>query len=124
MGPTGETAETGVFRKEGEYWTIAYAGTVCRLRDAKGIGYLAQLLCHPGEKLAAAVVFGAVDPDPSAPAPDAERARLAVTQRIKAALRKIEEHHPMLAGHLTASIKTGYSCGYLPRPGQQIDWQL
>src|SRR5439155_4558167 len=29
VAPPGE----GVFRKEGEYWTIAYAGTVLRLKD-------------------------------------------------------------------------------------------
>jgi class 3 adenylate cyclase/tetratricopeptide (TPR) repeat protein len=39
-----------VFRREGEYWTIAYEDTVCRLKDAKGLHYLAQLLRHPGRE--------------------------------------------------------------------------
>jgi pimeloyl-ACP methyl ester carboxylesterase len=30
-----------VFRCEGEYWTLAFAGRVCRLRDAKGLHYIA-----------------------------------------------------------------------------------
>ncbi len=35
------------FRREGDYWTIAFGGTVVRMRDAKGLGYLARLLRHP-----------------------------------------------------------------------------
>ena len=36
-----------LFRREGDYWTIAFAGKVVRMRDAKGLGYLARLLRHP-----------------------------------------------------------------------------
>src|SRR5580700_11325938 len=39
--------QTGVFRKEGEYWTVAYRGKSFRLKDTKGLGYLAHLLRHP-----------------------------------------------------------------------------
>ena len=35
------------FRREGDYWTIAFGGQVVRMRDAKGLGYLARLLRHP-----------------------------------------------------------------------------
>jgi non-specific serine/threonine protein kinase len=38
-----------VFRCEGEYWTLAFDGSVCRLRDTKGLHHLAQLLQHPGQ---------------------------------------------------------------------------
>src|SRR5262245_40891987 len=37
-----------VFRREGDYWTIAWRGGRCRLRDLRGFHYLAQLLRHPG----------------------------------------------------------------------------
>jgi tetratricopeptide (TPR) repeat protein len=37
----------GVFRKEGEYWTVGYGGKAFRLKDTKGLGYLAHLLRHP-----------------------------------------------------------------------------
>ena len=37
----------GVFRKEGEYWTVGYGGKSFRLKDSKGLGYLAHLLRHP-----------------------------------------------------------------------------
>jgi pimeloyl-ACP methyl ester carboxylesterase len=36
-----------LFRREGEYWTVAFGGSVVRMRDAKGLGYLARLLRHP-----------------------------------------------------------------------------
>ena len=38
----------GIFRKEGEYWTVGLGGKSFRLRDTKGLGYLAHLLRHPG----------------------------------------------------------------------------
>jgi hypothetical protein len=39
------------FRREGEYWTVRYQGSVVRLRDAKGLRHLARLLAHPGREL-------------------------------------------------------------------------
>jgi hypothetical protein len=36
-----------IFRKEGEFWTIGYARKSFRLKDTKGLGYLAHLLRHP-----------------------------------------------------------------------------
>ena len=42
------SAQTGVFRKEGEFWTVGYGGNSFRLKDSKGLGYLAHLLRHPG----------------------------------------------------------------------------
>ncbi|MFI5365857.1 MAG: GAF domain-containing protein [Candidatus Binatia bacterium] len=38
-----------VFRQEGEYWTLVFEGRVARLRDAKGLHYIACLLRHPGQ---------------------------------------------------------------------------
>jgi eukaryotic-like serine/threonine-protein kinase len=53
LQPTEEPARapTGVetrFAREGEFWTIAYAGTTMRLRDVKGLRYIAFLLAAPG----------------------------------------------------------------------------
>lgn len=39
--------EANVFRREGTYWTLPYQGHTCRLRNAKGLQYLATLLHHP-----------------------------------------------------------------------------
>jgi hypothetical protein len=42
-----------VFRREGEYWTITFAGSGFRLRDTKGLRYLARLLAEPGREFLA-----------------------------------------------------------------------
>ncbi len=48
-----------VFRKEGEYWTLAFQGTVCRVKDIRGMQYLVQLLSHPNQEFhAIALVTG------------------------------------------------------------------
>src|SRR5262249_55546710 len=39
------------FHREGEYWTIAYQGRVCRVRDTLGLRYLAVLLGSPHTQL-------------------------------------------------------------------------
>ena len=44
-------AARGVFRREGEYWTIDFAGHTCRIRDAKGLAYIALLLRHPARQI-------------------------------------------------------------------------
>ena len=43
-----------------------------------------------------------------------EKARAAVTWRIRNAIKKIEKVHPQLAKHLANSIKTGTYCSYKP----------
>ena len=50
-----------------------------------------------------------------------ERARKAVTARIKDALARIATVHPALADHLTESISTGSLCAY--RPAEPTRWQ-
>src|SRR5712692_5383742 len=47
QGPRVGSAQKGVFRKEGEYWTVGYGGKSFRLKDTKGLGYLAHLIRHP-----------------------------------------------------------------------------
>ncbi len=42
------SSENGIFRNEGELWTVGYGGKAFRLKDSKGLGYLAHLLRHPG----------------------------------------------------------------------------
>ena len=39
-----------VFRPEGECWSIAFAGQGFRLKDVKGLHYLAYLLRNPGRE--------------------------------------------------------------------------
>jgi TolB-like protein len=50
-----------------------------------------------------------------------EKARSAVTWRIRSAIKKIKEVHPELAKHFKVTIQTGYFCTY--QPEQPIHWQ-
>jgi tetratricopeptide (TPR) repeat protein len=42
--------EENLFRCEGDYWTVAFAGHTQLLRDRKGLHYLARLLADPGRE--------------------------------------------------------------------------
>jgi tetratricopeptide (TPR) repeat protein len=41
---------TNIFRREGDYWSVVFEGRTVRVRDLKGMRYLAQLLAHPGRE--------------------------------------------------------------------------
>jgi hypothetical protein len=212
--PAPDTPDSAtVFRREGDYWTIAFAGHVARLKDTKGLQYIAHLLRHPGQEFHVSQLIAAIGDagadlapgasggpidwdarasdaiherglgdagpvlDPKAKAEykrriddlrseleeaersndpgraqrareeieaiseqlagalglggrdrhaasDAERARLAVTKRIKAALAKIRDANPALAQHLTAAITTGYLCSYAPKVDMPSSWSI
>lgn len=49
-----------------------------------------------------------------------EKARSAVTWRIRNAIRKIENVHPELGKHLAVSLKTGTFCSY--KPEKPVTW--
>jgi tetratricopeptide (TPR) repeat protein len=49
-GEVSAPAGPQVFSREGEYWSIAYEGEAFRLKDAKGLRYLARLLAEPGRE--------------------------------------------------------------------------
>jgi len=63
------TAAAGpnVCRREADYWVIVYGGTTIRLRNARGMHYLATLLHHPGREFHATALAAGNDPnDPNA----------------------------------------------------------
>jgi hypothetical protein len=84
-----EAAAAGVagnlFRREGEYWTVRYEGSVARLRDAKGLRYLARLLADPGREFHA-VDLAAAGRQTGRPAPPAGRAGAAGELPVRADL--------------------------------------
>ena len=45
------TGAENAFRRDDEDWTLAYRGTSVRMRDSKGLGYVARLLARPGHEL-------------------------------------------------------------------------
>jgi hypothetical protein len=194
------SAGRSVYRKDGEYWTIVYEAQAIRMKDAKGLHCLSQLLRNPGREFHATDLVGAGgtgaseeravgaetagvpdlgdagealdlrakaeyrrrleglreelaeaerfnDPGRAGRARDemeaisrqlaagiglggrdrpaashAERARVAVTQRLKSVMAKIRESHPSLGRHLAATVKTGYFCSYNPDPAERVSW--
>ena len=53
-------------------------------------------------------------------ADNADKARSAVTWRIRHAIKTIKEVHPDLSDHLSSSISTGHFCSY--RPSEPVHW--
>jgi len=184
---TPATPQVAQLRREGEIWSVNFAGQSTRLADSKGLRYLARLLREPGREFHALDLAGApqaatansspgeaIDPAARAAyrdrlreldeeegeaerfgdseraararserefiaaelaaafgiggktrtaATDAERARVAVTKAIKAALARIAEASPTLGRHLDATVHTGTFCSYTPDPRAPITWQ-
>jgi tetratricopeptide (TPR) repeat protein len=191
-------APAAMFLREGEYWTIAYEGKQLRLKDAKGLQYIAHLLRHEGEEFHAADLAAGADvtdsprPDreagatqglgdagelldgqaraeykqrlgdlgaeleeatrwgdlgrsaalreeiefisdelsgayglggrPRKAADTGERARKAVTSRIRDAIGRVGKEHSALSLHLANAIRTGSFCCY--RPERSPGWSL
>jgi hypothetical protein len=73
------------------------------------------------QQLASAVGFGGRNRTIGSAA---ERARSAVTKRIKCSIKRIGEAIPSLGSHLATRVKTGYFCSYNPRPGRPVAWRF
>jgi GAF domain-containing protein len=54
----------------------------------------------------------------------AERARVSVTKAIRSALDRISEGHPELGAHLSATVRRGHLCTYVPDPWVPSDWEI
>lgn len=186
--PPRPASGANVFRREGEFWTVTFAGRTVRLRDVKGLRDIARLLAAPGCEAHVLDLMGAADTDaggaggtagelldPQArrayrrrlgelqeeideaqvdrdaervararaeaeflaaelsaavglggrsrrASAAAERARKAVTWRIRAAVVRIERAHPELGRHLHVAIRTGTFCTYAPE--HPIAWRV
>jgi tetratricopeptide (TPR) repeat protein len=202
LAPEGQPtpAAPAAFQREGDFWTIAYEGRRIRLRDAKGLQYIAHLLRHDGQEFHAADLAAGVDvapaPESAGRDPDAsviaaglgdagevldaqaraayrqrlqdleaelaeatqwadagraarlreeieflgeelssayglggrvrkaadvgDRARKAVTSRIRESIDRIGKEHPALARHFANAIRTGTFCRY--QPDRPLRW--
>jgi hypothetical protein len=49
-GADGRVDQESVFRREGDYWSVVFEEHAVRLRDRKGLHYLARLLGDPGRE--------------------------------------------------------------------------
>jgi hypothetical protein len=103
------TSSVAELVREGEYWTFAFEGRQVRIRDSKGIGYLAELLVRPGAPIDAVELVAArsggtavapaqaiaaglsVAADSDLGAPLDEPAKRAYDQRLRDLREEIEE---------------------------------
>lgn len=53
-----------------------------------------------------------------------ERARKAVSARIRDAIKRVGQAHPALGDHLDRCISTGSRCSYNPVPGEAVRWRV
>lgn len=93
------------FQREGEYWTVRFANTTARMKDAKGLHALARLLTSPGSEVAAidlvepagsrGITQAPTGPTLDDKAKDAYRARLA---ELQAERLEAEEFNDPLRG--------------------------
>jgi adenylate cyclase len=189
-----------MFLREGDFWSLTYAGVVVRLKDSKGLRDIAQLLATPGREVAAVDLSSGASYRDAGRAPStitdlglgveadagealdaearaqyrsrladlegeiseaeanndserasrareereflvaelgaavglggrprrlldpAERARKAVTWRVREAINHIEKAHQALGSHLRRSVRTGSFCVY--DPVVPTDWRF
>jgi tetratricopeptide (TPR) repeat protein len=204
--PAAADVASASLRREGEMWTFEFGKRSVRMRDSKGVRYLALLLEAPGVEMYAAelartdsagAVPGADEPSSAAAAevggpgaedagpvldaqakaayrrrleelreeldeatafndPEraagareeidfletelaaavglagrdrkaastAERARVSVTKAIRATIKRIAEHDPMLARELDTTVRTGTFCVHEPDPRHPLAWRV
>jgi tetratricopeptide (TPR) repeat protein len=85
-----------VFHREGDYWSVGFEQHTTRLRDSKGLQYLARLLASPGREFhvldlvaaGTAALDTSRDPAGSRLAPDAGDAGQLLDARAKEAYRR------------------------------------
>jgi hypothetical protein len=99
-GHASGRGEPSEFRRDGEVWTLTFAGRRAQLRDAKGLRDLAVLLAAPGQEVAAVdLVTGTPVPAAAVPGADPvldERARAAYRARLAQLddeLAEADAHH-------------------------------
>ncbi|GAY09472.1 AAA family ATPase [Pseudonocardia sp. N23] len=74
-------AADAAFVRDGEVWTLRWAGREVRLRDTKGLRDLATLLARPGRDVASAELVGSLDLPVPAAAELADRTAVAAYRR-------------------------------------------
>jgi hypothetical protein len=92
-----------------------------RLNDPARAGKARQEIDCIADQLAVAVGLGGRNRKAGS---QAERARSAVTKRIKDSIDKISEAIPLLGRRLAVEIKTGYFCSYSQNPDRPVEWKV
>jgi hypothetical protein len=112
-------APLGVFRREGDAWTVIYDRHLVRLRSTRGAAYLARLLAAPGVPILAIELAGSPG---RLGHRGAENARQSVTKALGATIARIGAIHLTLGHHLEDSIRRGTRCRYAPSQGPVVRW--
>lgn len=60
--PRRRQVRTNTFRREGDYWTVASSPTTLRLKDSKGLAYLARLISEPNREFHVLDLVGGANP--------------------------------------------------------------
>jgi len=68
IAPAAGPLQEGIFRLDGEYWTVGDGVAVLRLKDSKGLRQIAQLLRHPDREFYVTDLVEAESSPPSSPA--------------------------------------------------------
>jgi tetratricopeptide (TPR) repeat protein len=68
------SSQVATFAREGEYWSVTFDGRTVRLRDAKGVRYIARLVADPGRAFHVLDLVAAERADPGAAIDAAESA--------------------------------------------------
>ena len=119
----------GVFRRDGDLWTVILEGRTIHLRDTRGLRYVAVLLHRPGTEVATEALRraalddnGQVERWPQRDERSHQRAHLTVIKAITTTLKHIRTIDPDLAAYLKATIRRGHLCQYVPDPRDPIEW--
>jgi non-specific serine/threonine protein kinase len=92
-----------------------------RFNDSERAARARQEMDYIADQLAVTVGLGGRN---RRAASQAERARSAVTKRLKDSIDKISKAMPTLGRHLATRVKTGYFCSYNPHPDRPVKWKL
>lgn len=114
----GAAPASARLHRRGPVWDVAFDGRSALVGDCKGLEDIARLIARDGRDVH---VLELATPRVSASVqPATERARKAVTARIRDAVRRIEQEHPELAAHLDAALVTGVRCRYVGERGWDV----
>lgn len=73
----GAAPDEATFRREGDFWTLAYGGRSVRLKDSRGLRHIATLLANPNREISALELAGGRAAESAAGARDARELGLA-----------------------------------------------
>jgi tetratricopeptide (TPR) repeat protein len=104
--PGAPPADAAVFRREGDYWSVVFEGRTARLRDSKGLQYLARLLAEPGREFHAVDLVAA-----GRTTPDGGDAGALLDRRAKEAYRR-------RLAEIEEDVEEARATGDLPRAAQ------